>query len=121
MEKQRERCHHHRTVTSVFRSCAVLASLKTRSLFRFNHHHESSFTSSSPRSRLVSHEDVFNVGRVAAGVCHTEIFGSMKCVIIQAEPTNDKTEGCRPAGANTARVEVPPRVDSRLFRFRHPR
>ena len=26
------------SVTSVLRSCAVLASLKTRSLLRFNHH-----------------------------------------------------------------------------------
>ena len=32
----------------MLRDCAVLASLKTRSLLRFNHHQESSLISSSP-------------------------------------------------------------------------
>jgi hypothetical protein len=35
-------------VTSVLRSCAVLASLKTRSLLRFNHHQESSLITRAP-------------------------------------------------------------------------
>ena len=39
--KSVERHRFHMTVISVLRSCAVLASLKTRSLFRFNHHQES--------------------------------------------------------------------------------
>ena len=44
-------CHRfHMRVTSVLRDCAVLASLKTRSLLRFNHHQESSLIDSSPLS-----------------------------------------------------------------------
>ena len=39
--KRVERHRFYMRVTSVFRSCAVLASLKTRSLLRFNHHQES--------------------------------------------------------------------------------
>ena len=45
--KSVERHRFHMRVISVLRDCAVLASLKTRSLFRFNHHQESSLTSSS--------------------------------------------------------------------------
>src|SRR5215510_7448943 len=48
--KSVERHRFHMTVISVLRSCAVLASLKTRSLLRFNHHQESSLISSSPLS-----------------------------------------------------------------------
>src|SRR4029079_5502378 len=49
-EKSVERHRFHITVISVLRSCAVLASLKTRSLLRFNHHQESSLISSRPLS-----------------------------------------------------------------------
>jgi hypothetical protein len=42
-----ERHRFHMRVISVLRSCAVLASLKTRSLLRFSHHQESSLISSS--------------------------------------------------------------------------
>ena len=48
--KSVERHRFHITVTSVLRDCAVLASLKTRSLLRFNHHQESSLVSSNPLS-----------------------------------------------------------------------
>ena len=48
--KSVERHPFHMRVISVLRSCAVLASLKTRSLLRFNHHRESSLISSSPLS-----------------------------------------------------------------------
>src|SRR4029077_5675687 len=48
--KSVERHRFHMRVISVLRSCAVLASLKTRSLLRFNHHQESSLISSSPLS-----------------------------------------------------------------------
>ena len=48
--KSVERHQFHVRVISVLRDCAVLASLKTRSLLRFNHHHESSLISSSPLS-----------------------------------------------------------------------
>ena len=51
-EKSVERHRFHMSVTSVLRSCAVLASLKTRSLLRFNHHQESSLVSSSPLGLL---------------------------------------------------------------------
>ena len=51
--KSVERHRFHITVISVLRSCAVLASLKTRSLLRFNHHQESSLTSSKPLSDRV--------------------------------------------------------------------
>ena len=46
-EKSVERHRFHMRVISVLRSCAVLASLKTRSLLRFSHHQESSLISSS--------------------------------------------------------------------------
>ena len=46
--KSVERHLFHMRVISVLRDCAVLASLKTRSLLRFNHHQESSLISSSP-------------------------------------------------------------------------
>ena len=49
-EKSVERHRFHMSVISLLRSCAVFASLKTRSLLRFNHHQESSLTSSSPLS-----------------------------------------------------------------------
>ena len=49
-EKSVERHLFHIKVISVLRDCAVLASLKTRSLLRFNHHQELSLVSSSPRS-----------------------------------------------------------------------
>src|SRR5215468_10069016 len=49
-EKSVERHLFHMRVTSVLRSCAVWASLKMRSLLRFNHHQESSLVSSSPLS-----------------------------------------------------------------------
>ena len=42
-----ERHRFHMRVISVLRSCAVLASLKTRSLLRFSHHQEFSLISSS--------------------------------------------------------------------------
>ena len=48
--KSVERHRFHMRVISVLRSCAVLASLKTRSLLRFNHHQELSLISSSPLS-----------------------------------------------------------------------
>src|SRR5215510_12266957 len=60
-----ERHRFHMTVISVLRSCAVLASLKTRSLLRFNHHQESSFDQLEPPVRPVAHVDVFEVGRIA--------------------------------------------------------
>ena len=40
--KSVERHRFHMRVISVLRDCAVLASLKTRSLLRFNHHQVSS-------------------------------------------------------------------------------
>ena len=45
--KSVERHRFHMRVISVLRSCAVLASLKTRSLLRFNHHQELSLGVSS--------------------------------------------------------------------------
>ena len=48
--KSVERHQFHMRVISVLRDCAVLASLNTRSLLRFNHHQEYSLTSSSPLS-----------------------------------------------------------------------
>ena len=48
--KSVERQRFHMRVISVLRSCAVLASLKTRSLLRFSHHQESSLISSRPLS-----------------------------------------------------------------------
>ena len=47
-EKSVERHLFHMRVTSALRSCAVWASLKMRSLLRFNHHQELSLMSSSP-------------------------------------------------------------------------
>src|ERR1043165_9734716 len=49
-EKSVERHRFHMRVTSVLRSCVVWASLKMRSLLRFNHHQESSLISSDPLS-----------------------------------------------------------------------
>ena len=66
--KSVERHRYHMRVISVLRSCAVLASLKTRSLLRFNHHQESSLTSSKPLSDQFAHVDVFDVGRIAVSV-----------------------------------------------------
>ena len=51
--KSVERHRVQMRVTSVLRDCAVLASLKTRSLLRFSHHQESSLTSSKPLSDRV--------------------------------------------------------------------
>ena len=51
-EKSVERHRFHVTVISVLRDCAVLASLKMRSLFHFNHNQVSSLISSSPLATL---------------------------------------------------------------------
>jgi len=66
--KSVERHRFHMTVISVLRDCAVLASLKTRSLLRFNHHQESSLVSSSPPVGPATHVDVFEVGCIAASI-----------------------------------------------------
>ena len=46
--KSVERHRFHMRVISVLRSCAVLASLKTRSLLRLNHHQESWASAQDP-------------------------------------------------------------------------
>ena len=59
--KSVERHRFHMSVTSVLRSCAVLASLKTRSLLRFNHH--SSPLSDRLRMKLAGHAALSTIQR----------------------------------------------------------
>ena len=67
-EKSVDRHQFHMSVISVLRSCAVLASFKTRSLLRFNHHQEILVDQLEPPVGRLAHVDVFDVGGIAAGV-----------------------------------------------------
>ena len=66
--KSVERHRYHMRVISVLRSCAVLASLKTRSLLRFNHHQEFFVGQLHTPVGPFAHVDVFDVGRIALSV-----------------------------------------------------
>ena len=59
--KSVERHEFHMRVISVLRSCAVLASLKTRSLLRFSHHQEILVDQLEPPVGSVAHVNVFDV------------------------------------------------------------